>query len=75
MQLVVAKIILCVVQYLSCSFGALKSRACIARHDRGIIHEVYKPASVLGQDNLLLGAFNGSGKVVVVSFLELLTGL
>ena len=75
MQLVVAKIILCVIQDLACSFGALKSRACVARHNRGVIHEVHKSTSMLGQDDLLLGAFDSSSKMVVICLLELLACL
>jgi hypothetical protein len=47
----------------------------ITRNDGGVIEEVDETASLLGEQNLLLGACNGGSSVEVEGFLELLTSL
>lgn len=47
----------------------------IAWDNRSVIQEVEKSATVLSEDDLLLGSLNGGGEVMVISLLQLLAGL
>jgi len=66
---------LCVVEDLTSGLDFRKRSVGVAGHDGSVVDEVQEAASMLGQDDLLLCAFDGSCKVLVVSLLELLARL
>lgn len=49
--------------------------ANVTWYHRSIVKQVEKPAAMPSEDDLLLSPFNGGSKMVVIGFLELLTGL
>ena len=49
--------------------------ARVARDDWSVVEEVHKAATVLGENDLLLGSLNGGSEVDVVCLLNLLTRL
>lgn len=75
MQLVVAKIIFCVVQHLTRLFGAYERRVCISGNNWCVVDKVDKSASMLRENSLLLSTLNCSCKVLVIRLLEFLTSL
>jgi hypothetical protein len=74
-QAVALKIALGISENLTSSLHLRKGRMHVARHNRGVVHQVQEPTGMLCKDDLLLGALNGGCEVVVVSLLELLSGL
>lgn len=74
-QSVLLEITLCIIENLSSSFHLGKCRMRVSWHDRSVVDEVQEPASMFGQDDLLLCALNSGCEVLVVCFLELLPSL
>lgn len=71
----VAKIVLGVVENLASLTGVVVDGFGVTGNNWGVVEELEQTATVLGQDNLLLGALNGGGKFGLVRFFELLTSL
>jgi len=63
------------VQNLSSFVGVCKGLSDVTGHNWSIVKKVEESATVSGKNNLLLGSFDGSGKVEVVGLLDLLSGL
>jgi hypothetical protein len=74
-RLPVAELVFGSVEDLTARFDVLEDGVCIAWYDWGVIKEVEHAASLLGEDDLFLGALDSGGEVDVVGFLELLTSL
>jgi hypothetical protein len=71
-QLVVAKISLCVVEDLTSDLHAIERGMGVPWHDRGIVDEIQESTGVFGQDDLFLGALDGGCELKVVGLLEFL---
>lgn len=63
------------VQNLPSFVGVGKWLSDITRHDWSVVEQVQQSAAVPGENDLLLGSFDGGGKVEVVGLLNLLSGL
>lgn len=71
----VAEVVLGVIENLAGLAGVVVLGLGVAGHNRGVVEKLEQAAAVLGQNNLLLGALNGGGKLGLVGFLELLASL
>lgn len=69
------KVVLSAIEDLTCFFCVGEGGVGVAGDDGGIVEEHEEAASVLGEDDLLFGAFDGCGEVEVVGFFEFLAGL
>ena len=71
-QLVAAELILCIGEDLTRCLYFGESRVHITRYDGSVINKIREPASMFGQDDLLLGALDDGSGVDIVGLLELL---
>jgi hypothetical protein len=71
----ISKIVLSIVEDLSSLGGMLIGTSGIARHNGRVVEELQQATTMLGQNNLLLGTFDGGGELGSISLLELLSGL
>jgi hypothetical protein len=70
-----AQIALGVVEHVSSLDGLLVRLDGVAGDYRRIVEQVEQSACMLGEDDLLLGAFDDGGEVDVEGFLDFLPGL
>jgi hypothetical protein len=75
LQAVTLKVTLGIVEDYTCGLCLCKGRMSVTWDNRGVVDQVQKSTSMFGQDNLLLGPFNGGREVEIVCLLELLAGL
>lgn len=71
----ISKFVLGVVEHLTSFFGMRKGRVRVTWDYRSVVDQVQNSTSLLGQDDLFLGALNCSSKVDIVGLLEFLAGL
>lgn len=74
-RLPVPEFIFGVIEHLASGIGALENGMYVSWHDRRVVKEVQHTASLLGQNDLLLGSLDRGRKVDVIGFLELLASL
>jgi len=70
-----AQVVLGVVQDLARLGPARVHGASIAGHDGAVVEEAQEPASMAGEDDLLLSALDGGGELGLVGRLQLLASL
>lgn len=71
----VAEVVLGVVQNLAGLGSVVVDGLGVTGDNRSVVKKLQQAATVLGQDNLLLGTLNSGGELGLVGFLELLASL
>lgn len=69
------EIILGIVEHLASSVPVLVGVPGVTRRNRRVVQEVQQAPAVLGEDDLLLGAFNDGSEFGLVGLLQLFTSL
>ncbi len=75
LRLPVAEVVLGVVQNLAGLGSVVVDGLGVTGDNRSVVKKLQQAATVLGQDNLLLGTLNSGGELGLVGFLELLASL